>query len=240
MSAAVYPATQARRTPPGSLTSRRKSPIVKNEERTPLVRSVDDESRRRVLIGRAQRGDKSARDRLVEENLGLPIHFARWYADHCQLRILDTDDLTQEGSIGLLRAIEKFDLARQDRFSTYASWWIRANIRRAIKKQEPSVSLPMEVDIPDWIVDVRSERQLERVEEADNDRMIAAVLLNMLKAKRITAREVCILSRRFALNQTLQEIGAYLGINRERVRQLETTAKAKLAAEMVHLGMAGE
>lgn len=95
-----------------------------------------------VYYGRlAQKGDPEGRKRMIESNLRLVVKIARRYYN----RGLEFSDLIEEGNLGLLRAVEKFDPERGFRFSTYATWWIRQTIERAIMNQTRTIRLPIHV-----------------------------------------------------------------------------------------------
>lgn len=93
------------------------------------------------LARRIQRGDKAAKDRLTEANLRLVISIARRY----NVPGVPLADLIQEGNLGLIRAVEKFDPDRGFRFSTYATWWIRRAISRAVISQGRTIRIPVYV-----------------------------------------------------------------------------------------------
>src|SRR5947199_229506 len=105
------------------------------------------------LAARIERGDLEAKERLVNANLRLVISNARKYEGH-ELPLLD---LIQEGILGLIRAAEKFDHRKGFKFSTYATFWIRESIQRALANRGRTIRIPVHVG--------QRERKLERVEQ---------------------------------------------------------------------------
>ena len=91
------------------------------------------------LAQRIENGDEAARKRLIEANLRLVVHVARHYVN----RGLSILDLIQEGNIGLIKAVEKYDYKKGFKFSTYATWWIKQSISRAIADQGRTIRIPV-------------------------------------------------------------------------------------------------
>jgi len=105
--------------------------------KTPLLSFAEEQ----VLAKRVQEGDLEAREQMIEANLRLVVSICKRFIN----RGLPFSDLIEEGNVGLIRAVEKFEYKRGFRFSTYATWWIRQAIERAIANQVRTIRLPVHV-----------------------------------------------------------------------------------------------
>ena len=105
--------------------------------RNPLLTKREEQQ----LARRVEAGDQAARDRMIEANLRLVVSIAKHYRGHGVPLI----DLIQDGTIGLIRAVEKFDWRRDLKFSTYATWWIRQAVQRSIANSGRTIRLPVHV-----------------------------------------------------------------------------------------------
>ncbi len=119
---------------------------------------------------RVRQGDFAARQKMIEHNLRLVVNIAKHYLN----RGIPLLDLVEEGNLGLIHALEKFDPERGFRFSTYATWWIRQSIERGIMNQSRTIRLPVHV-VKEINVVLRAMRHLES--EASRDRTLEQVAL---------------------------------------------------------------
>jgi RNA polymerase primary sigma factor len=106
-------------------------------QKTKLL-TADEE---KELASRIAKGEKAARDKMIESNLRLVVKIAKRYIN----RGLPFLDLIEEGNMGLIKAVERFKLSKECRFSTYATWWIRQSIERALVNQSRTIRLPVHV-----------------------------------------------------------------------------------------------
>ncbi len=232
---------------------------------------------------KALKGDESSRKRMIEGNLRLVVKIARRYMNRGMALL----DLIEEGNLGLMRAVEKFNPEKGFRFSTYATWWIRQTIERAIMNQTRTVRLPIHV-VKEINVYLRAARRLSQtldheptpedvaelldkpIEEVksmlvlnetissisnqsgfdpersvldtipDDHNLDPSLLLQNSEVQshvenwlnQLTDKQCAVVERRFGLRgrdiATLEDIGAELGVTRERVRQIQIEAIKRL------------
>lgn len=150
----------------------------------------------------AQRGDQNCRKRMIESNLRLVVKIARRYLN----RGLALLDLIEEGNLGLIKAVEKFDPERGFRFSTYATWWIRQTIERAIMNQTRTIRLPIHV-VKEINVYLRAGRHLSQTLDHEPTAEEIAEMLD---------KPVEDIQRMIGLNERVTSVDAPLGRDTDR------------------------
>lgn len=201
-----------------------------------------------ALALRARRGDVAAQQKLVRHNLAFVLAHARKYR-RGSVRL---EDLVQEGNLGLLRAVEKFDPEAGTRFLTYAAWWIRAYVgrylkgaRSAVRPQSGTVAQD-DVSLDSAVTDEDETPPLERIEDGapgpeatylatERDRIVRDGVSR--SRRRIGALGWDIVCSRLAQDspRTLAEIGKSWGISRERTRQVEAKTKRLLRRQLASM-----
>lgn len=153
--------------------------------RVPLLTAAEEVA----LARRIERGDFAAKERMIEANLRLVVHNAKRYRRHEDAGALTFSDLIQEGTIGLVRAVEKFDHRRGFKFSTYATIWIRQAMQRAIADKARTIRLP--VHIADGVRKLRrTEQELGLVLGRDPEPSELAAAAELPEAEVLELRRV--------------------------------------------------
>jgi len=219
------------------------SPIDRRDERSNLqlylnvirqtaLLTVEEEIK---LAARIKKGDKAARDHMITANLRLVVKIAYDY----HMMGLPLMDLISEGNLGLIKAVERFDPAKGGKLSTYAAWWIKQSMKRALANQSKTIRLPVHAPVGEdhdsaTLGDLVGDDNAISPYDGLGDKNLKEGLHAMVNS--LDPREASILKLRFGLGgekeMTLEEVGKKFKVTRERIRQLEYLALGKIRRQL--------
>ncbi len=175
------------------------------------------------LAQRIARGDKPARDKMIESNLRLVVKIAKRYIN----RGLPFLDLIEEGNMGLIKAVERFKLSKECRFSTYATWWIRQSIERALVNQSRTIRLPVHVS-DDINKMLRITREL--VQKMNREPSVKEVSAEMEVNPAYVRRLMVLLKKTYSIERPMGENNDYFLI--DTIEDTSTVSPAALLEDL--------
>ncbi|HEY6873463.1 MAG TPA: sigma-70 family RNA polymerase sigma factor [Geobacteraceae bacterium] len=188
-------------------------------QRTKLLTAEEEKE----LAGRIAKGEKAARDRMIESNLRLVVKIAKRYIN----RGLPFLDLIEEGNMGLIKAVERFKLSKECRFSTYATWWIRQSIERALVNQSRTIRLPVHVS-DDINKMLRVTREL--VQKVNREPSVKEVAADMGVSSVYVRRLMVLLKKTYSIERPMGENNDYFLI--DTIEDTSTISPAALLEDV--------